>query len=119
MLRQSTFYTVMLSAAKHLAAHRASNYLYPGGALYLLRIKPCMNKHFRTISTVITNRRKHKTVRISYEMDMMTTQLVPALCTGVYIPKRQRSITQRAIFMSAKKTHRSILLQNVTEKSHK
>ena len=52
-------------------------------------------------------------------MDMMTAQLVPALCTGVYIPKRERSITLRAIDMGAKKTHRSILLENVTEKSHK
>ena len=52
-------------------------------------------------------------------MDMITTQLVPALCTGVYIPKRKWSITLRAIFMSAKKTHRSILLEKVTEKSPK
>ena len=58
-------------------------------------------------------------MRISYEMDMITTQLVPALCTGVYIPKRKWSITLRAIFMSAKKTHRSILLEKVTEKSPK
>jgi hypothetical protein len=43
-------------------------------------------------------------------MHMVTTQLVSALCTGVYIPKRERSVTLGAIDMGAKKTHRSILL---------
>ena len=50
---------------------------------------------------------------------MMTAQLVPALCARIYIPKREGSIAQRAIDVGAKKTHRSFLLQNVTEKSYK
>jgi hypothetical protein len=38
-------------------------------------------------------------------MDMMTAQLVPALCARIYIPKREGSIAQRAIDVGAKKTH--------------
>jgi hypothetical protein len=44
-------------------------------------------------------------------MHMMTAQLVSALRAGVYIPKREGSVTLRAIDMSTKNFHCSHLLE--------
>jgi hypothetical protein len=63
------------------------------------------------LGTVIADRREHITVWISQQMYMMTAQFVPAHCAGVYIQKRERLITLRAIDMSVKKLHYSNLLE--------
>jgi hypothetical protein len=48
---------------------------------------------------------------------MMTAHLFPTLCTGVYVPYCEWSITDSAFHMCAEKTHHSMLLQSLTEKS--
>jgi hypothetical protein len=48
---------------------------------------------------------------ISQQQGVMTTHLMSTPRTGVYVPWRERRVTERAFFVSPEKTHRSILLQ--------
>jgi len=44
----------------------------------------------------------------------MTAHLMSTPRTGVYVPWRERRVTERAFFVGPEKTHRSILLQTKT-----
>ena len=51
---------------------------------------------------------------ISQQQGVMTAHLMSTPRTGVYVPWRERRVTERAFFVGPEKTHRSILLQTKT-----
>lgn len=48
---------------------------------------------------------------ISQQQGVMTAHLMSTPRTGVYVPWRERRVTERAFFVGPEKAHRSILLQ--------
>ena len=48
---------------------------------------------------------------ISQQHGVMTAHLMSTPRTGVYVPWRERRVTERAFFVGPEKTHRCILLQ--------